>query len=74
MVTVYDFVNMCITDEQRFRIYDMHKEENIWEGEGADLPYELGDATVWSFDSVMPFGDKPHDGVITLNIDSSDEE
>lgn len=71
MITVYDFMNMCVNEEQPFILYDMTKSEEVWKGTQDDIPYEYQNMLVWSFDGVLPilYGGKAPEA-ITLNIET----
>ena len=68
MIAVYDFMNLCIDDDQVYDIYDFSKGDVIFTGTIRELPDELDNYNVVSFDSV---GD---DRIITINIDSEGDE
>lgn len=40
-MTLYDFVEMAINNDYSCYIYDLDKEENVFEGEICDIPEEL---------------------------------
>ena len=67
MLSVYDFIDLCITDEQVFSLWDNATESVIWTGTKDDLPDEYEYLNVWSFDGVLK------DCVITLNFDTAEE-
>lgn len=71
MITVYDFMDLCINDEQPFSLYDMTAEEVVWTGVKEDLPEEYEYLQVWGFDGIMPilYGGKAPEA-ITLNIET----
>lgn len=70
MMTLYDLREMFIDDSQMIRIYDIAKEDNIYEGEFRDIPDEYEDYEISSIDSVYPTIN--FDGYITINIDTED--
>lgn len=68
MITVYDFMNLCIDNDQVYSIYDFSKGEIIFTGTIRELPDELDNYNVMSFDSITI------DKIITINIDSEGDE
>lgn len=68
MIAVYDFMNLCIDDDQIYAIYDFSKGDVIFTGTIRELPDELDNYNVVSFDSVT------NDKIITINIDSEGDE
>lgn len=65
-MTVYEFLNLCIDDTQKFALYDFAKDEVVWLGLAEDLPERLEDCEVSSFDGIT------NPNVMTINIDSED--
>ena len=68
MIAVYDFMNLCIDDDQIYAIYDFSEDNVIFMGTIRELPDELDNYNVVSFDSVT------NDKIITINIDSEGDE
>lgn len=68
MIAVYDFMNLCIDDGQVYAVYDFSKGDVIFTGTIKELPDELDNYNVVSFDSVSD------DRIITINIDSEGDE
>ena len=68
MIVVYDFMNLCIDDDQIYTIYDFSKGDIVFTGTIRELPDELDNYNVVSFDSIT------NDKVITINIDSEGDE
>ena len=68
MIAVYDFMNLCIDDDQIYTIYDFSKGDVIFTGTIRELPDELDNYNVASFDSIT------NDKIITINIDSEGDE
>lgn len=68
MITVYDFMNLCIDDDQIYTIYDFSKGDVVFTGTIRELPDELDNYNVVSFDSIT------NDKIITINIDSEGDE
>ena len=68
MIAVYDFMNLCIDDDQIYTIYDFSKGDVVFTGTIRELPDELDNYNVVSFDSIT------NDKVITINIDSEGDE
>ena len=65
-MTVYEFLNLCIDDTQKFALYDFSKDEIVWLGLAEDLPERLEDCEVSSFDGIT------NPNVMTINIDSEE--
>lgn len=62
-MTVYDFLDMCIDERMlRVEIYDCESDETIFDGDYDDIPSELMDEEVCSFDVPSEIGK------ITINI------
>ena len=53
MITVYDFMNLCIDDDQIYTIYDFSKGDVVFTGTIRELPDELDNYNVVSFDSLF---------------------
>ena len=68
MIAVYDFMNLCIDDDQIYTIYDFSKGDVVFTGTISELPDELDNYNVVSFDSIT------NDKIITINIDSEGDE
>lgn len=68
MIAVYDFMNLCIDDDQIYTIYDFSKGDVVFTGTIRELPDELDNYNVVSFDSIT------NDKIITINIDSEGDE
>lgn len=68
MIAVYDFMNLCIDDDQIYTIYDFNKGDVVFTGTIRELPDELDNYNVVSFDSIT------NDKIITINIDSEGDE
>lgn len=68
MIAVYDFMNLCIDDDQIYTIYDFSKGDVVFTGAIRELPDELDNYNVVSFDSIT------NDKIITINIDSEGDE
>lgn len=68
MIAVYDFMNLCIDDGQVYSIYDFSKGGIIFTGTIRELPDELDNYNVVSFDNIT------NDKIITINIDSEGDE
>lgn len=61
-MSVYEFIQMCI--EPGFLnvcIYDTESGQNIYEGEAEEVPTDMEDLTVESYDV-------PTEGKLTLNV------
>lgn len=65
-MTVYEFLNMCIDDTQKFALYDFARDEVVWMGQAQDLPERFDDYEVSSFDGIT------NSKIMTINIDSED--
>lgn len=68
MIAVYDFMNLCIDDDQIYAIYDFSEGNVIFIGTIRELPDELDNYNVVSFDSIT------NSKIITINIDSEGDE
>lgn len=68
MIAVYDFMNLCIDDDQIYAIYDFSEDNVIFMGTIRELPDELDNYNVVSFDSIT------NSKIITINIDSEGDE
>ena len=68
MIAVYDFMNLCIDDDQIYAIYDFSEGNVIFMGTIRELPDELDNYNVVSFDSIT------NSKIITINIDSEGDE
>ena len=68
MIAVYDFMNLCIDDDQIYAIYDFCEGNVIFMGTIRELPDELDNYNVVSFDSIT------NSKIITINIDSEGDE
>ena len=53
MIAVYDFMNLCIDDDQIYTIYDFSKGDVVFTGTIRELPDELDNYNVVSFDSTL---------------------
>lgn len=68
--TVYDFLDMCIEpDLQEVAIYDCAQDKEVFRGTRDNMPQDMQDAEVQSFDLVEKSG--PNAGIICINIDSA---
>ena len=70
-MTLYDLKDLFTDDSQLIKVYDLTSEEIVYEGELAELPYELEDYEVGSIDTVYKID---FDGYITFNIEITEEE
>lgn len=68
MIAVYDFMNLCIDDDQIYAIYDFSEGNVIFMETIRELPDELDNYNVVSFDSIT------NSKIITINIDSEGDE
>lgn len=68
MIAVYDFMNLCIDDDQIYAIYDFSEGNVIFMGTIRELPDELDNYNVVSFDSIT------NSKIITINIDREGDE
>ena len=65
MITVYDFLDLCIEKSfQTVALYDMDSGEIVYKGSAEDVPYEYSEMEVWSWDCLTKGSD-----VFTINID-----
>ena len=73
MITVYDFIDLCIDNGQIYELYDNATEAVIWKGTIDQLPDEYEYLEVNSFDSI-PYGIESlktgYYQTITLNVDT----
>lgn len=67
MITVYDFMNLCIDNLQVYELYDISTDQIIWFGRIDDLPDEYANLEVTSFDELTGQSSE-----ITLNIDTEE--
>ena len=65
-MTVFEFLNLCVDDTQKFALYDFAEDEVVWMGLAEDLPERFEDCEVSSFDGIT------NPNVMTINIDSED--
>lgn len=68
MITVYDFMNLCIGDSQVYMLYDISTDQIVWVGRIDELPDEYANLEVGSFDELVGGPMKE----ITLNIDTEE--
>lgn len=62
-MSVYDFLDLCCDKGLlNVTVYDVDKCEDIWSGAGDEVPSNIEDMTVESFD--VPTGD----GQLTINV------
>lgn len=62
-MSVYEFLGLCIDERMlRVEIYDTDSDETLFDGDYDDIPSEMMDEEVCSFD--VPF----ESGKITINI------
>ena len=69
MITVYDFMSLCIVDFQVYNLYDFSSDRIIWSGCIDDLPDKYADLEVASFDEVTAASKE-----ITLNVDTEEDD
>ncbi len=70
-MTLYDLRYLFTDDSQLVRIYDTTSEENVFEGEFADMDSYLEDYEVMSIDTIFK---ADYDGYITINIEMEGDE
>ena len=67
MITVYELMYMFLeNDFQRFALYDLSKDETIFNGFLRDLPFKYEHVEVQSIDKITG-------KTITLNVDITEE-
>lgn len=68
-MSVYDFLYLCVDERMlKITVYDLNTEQNVFSGDYDDIPDELMECEVMSFDCPYePF-------CITLNIERECEE
>jgi hypothetical protein len=67
MITVYDFMDLCIGNFQIYKLYDISIDQIIWSGCIDDLPDEYANLEVTSFDELTGYSKE-----ITLNINTEE--
>ncbi len=67
MITVYDFMYLCIGNLQVYKLYDISIDQIIWSGCIDDLPDKYADLEVTSFDELTGYSKE-----ITLNINTEE--
>ena len=65
MITVKDLIELFIDDSQLVRIYDNESDSNIYEGNGYDIPDDLGYEEVSSIDNLYK---EDFNGYFTISI------
>lgn len=66
-MSVYDFCELCVDDSCTIAIWDAKVEEEVFRGEMSEAKYGYyAEYEVEGFDP-------PYDGVICLNIDTSED-
>ena len=65
-MTIYDFVNLCCEPSfQRYKIFDLDSGKTMYEGAGDEIPSNLEDYEISSYDCISFATNKD---IITLNI------
>lgn len=67
MITVYDFMNLCIGNFQVYELFDISTSKVVWTGCIDDLPEKYEYLEVGSFDEITE-----NSKIITLNIDTEE--
>ena len=68
-MTVYDFLDLLIEDDEEVRIYDFTSETEVFCGSARDAQFDFGEHEVLSFDL-----DRTEDAILCLNIEMEEEE